>query len=1007
MNVDKRTRPKEPAPPPIEQLLLVSGSQGSRADSSLDASEDSMFRMSDSLLGVFSDLEPSLVEPPCSRKEKVEKQLRTMAKTNPKAYDSIMKNQQKVLDSKFDGIITEQGSNPNAPEEREVAEEARKQVYATEGGRDHYESFRDLLNGSKEGNGPKVEPKLYVEPEESREPEKEKITVVDYPSTGQVEAFTPLMKKPPLPPKSPRAKAEAAPSAQGSPLQKNLSQVSAASAKSAKSNSSRASKKAQKLIKTKSVSGTTSVKSFLGRVSNKSQKPEPKPQVKSESIKPSDSAVSKKSHKEEQPDPLKVLEPKPQAEPERDPKLERSPQPLNLSTSTESKTSIKSSASSRNAASVKATDSVKSAGSTASSKKAARPASPVERSRSTSSQSIDYSERTPSVYLPPIFQRLQQESNEGTLKSKASPAANNVPDRAPKSEETGKKNATQRVKSERNNTRKKMPEGTPKSELDALSGMASSFFSGTTDVQTGAAVVKPVTKPEPNEMIPTSADKVKSILEALSDSAWAKDKDSPKQASAEVVQKSSSEILTAGSIEKAGSKLSTASIADDESAILRRKDGESSNKDGIDDVQLAASAASAPADFPSVQKSSSADASTTPVLAGVASPFDEVALDKDSGKAMNTVADTMKQKEELVSGPSKWKSKFNVKGVFHRGAKSDKLDEISKPDADDLDEEIQLLEDELEATDGNAKEHPASAKEKKSRTKRHKSPLRGIFHRQKPSTTEDKMAVGDELSPVGFSRSPSPDRVSVAMSEVSVPLTSIEKKAEHFFGNTARPADESALTGMDETVAGLSKKPHSPIIKLDYKNSKEIEIVSKSVDYTPMASQHSIGIENTSTPKNPDKVVKRNKISRMMKKFIHNRRPPTKKEELTPVLEDACVEDKLSLLSEKEKKDETAAVHNKEAIDDEEEVPENEVSRDEETLETTLEEETLVTDIVANKAKTENSRSWFSKVGDMIISTGCGQIRCGETDCLTEEAQKVSEEESLIAIVLHTRVARP
>ena len=173
-----------------------------------------MFKMSDSLLGVFSDLEPALVEPPRNRKTKMEMQLRDMATTNPKAYESIMRNQQKVLDSKLDKNVKQQGRDSDGSkegetgdeiyaggDEREAAEDGRTKGDA-EGDREqsnqssgHYESFRDLLNPKKdedELNHIDTGKRRSVEP----------VTVVDYPSTGDVEAFTPPTKKPPLPPKS-------------------------------------------------------------------------------------------------------------------------------------------------------------------------------------------------------------------------------------------------------------------------------------------------------------------------------------------------------------------------------------------------------------------------------------------------------------------------------------------------------------------------------------------------------------------------------------------------------------------------------------------------------------------------------------------------------------------------------------------------------------------------------------------------------------------------------------
>lgn len=1028
MDLDQKTRSaKEELPPPIEQLLL-SGSRLSQANSSLESSqEDSMFKMSDSLLGVFSDLEPALVEPPRNRKSKMELQLREMAVTNPKAYDSIMRNQQKILDTELDKDMVQQGKGSSGSkegetgdeiqagsDERESAEDCRTKIEDAEGVREQsnhssgdYESFRDLLNPKQE----EVEPG-HIDTDKRKDVEP--VTVVDYPSTGHVEAFTPLAKKPPLPSKSLKRTDSVVP-VKLPVLVRAPSQASAASVqstKSTKSTKSTSSRQSKKLAKSDSAEGKTSVKSLTRRKSHDAEAPEP------ECVKPTVSSSSKSS------------------------KIElvgvQSSQQLERTASTSSKASIHASANSEQKPTVDQEQNP-------------TPVQSIQKTKSISADSFTSSKMLePSVCLPPHFQRLQQIKNaEASTQTQSSSADKN---------ESNKKNFADST----SDTASKLPTETPLSDLMPSHPPAveeSTIGKGENEDHEDAATPTPI--------VETSASKLSTIGNfARTGSDMSKIATGPLSTPENVAKNTENPV------------------SDEESVILLKRASVERNK-SFDDCQSTTSIASAPAGFPSAQRCPSCNDSSSEATSQVQSTVPDVNVDN----GITTVTEVKEIEEpafrqaEVTHSP-KWKTK--IQGFFNRSSKPTEIaliDETAVFETEgvgtDVDEDIQLLEDNLEQNDdvdvqvaekGNDQATPKAAPKLESTgrgilgrpkadsaagkgcfvgecpsdnkniqlpednlerkdgvaekvveedmknnfaadqptpkaSSKLKSTRNGIFRRPKAASAAGKGFFGGEGPPEKLSRSPSPDRVSIAASEISLPLTSIEKKDEHFFA-TATSSQNGKEMSTTHGNGDVHPSTESRAIKVDYRNTKEIEIVNafkpSAVVVNPSPSSHPVETWDNASQSitrkkgphgKPSSSVGKGKISRMMARYVHKRSPSPKRKQ-TRSMADAssrASDDFIEMPNFTEVKifgDELTTVKKEEASTVEEEtvaeLVEECVSKGSMNAERAAEALQVVGEVDPFNDQVQKEpkvlQEWLSKVNDFIL-TGCNQIGFGDDVC--------------------------
>ena len=274
------------------------------------------------------------------------------------------------------------------------------------------------------------------------------------------------------------------------------------------------------------------------------------------------------------------------------------------------------------------------------------------------------------------------------------------------------------------------------------------------------------------------------------------------------------------------------------------------------------------------------------------------------------------------------------------------------------------------------------------------------------------------------SRSPSPDRVSVANSEVSLPLTTIEKKQEHFFGKSAVTSSPDIH---DDRDVKASLQPHQRVIKVDYRNTKEIEIVTASksgfVEDTP-TSAHIERVESSCRTvatefeaKEPNRAGK-GKIPRMMAKFVHNRLSLNKTRQTTSVHGSDFVEVKIPLSAKDDNgdnettgipmqvadmEDATTTAEVKELVVEKKSIAAGEETPVKEVLHgktvaaappnmdnnfaKVLEGNSTFDEEVQRAPK--EGQGWFTKVNEMMLAR-CNPMRCGDDVCqsTTQEVRR-------------------
>ena len=899
---------EEPARPPVDHLTF-SGSV-SEGGSSLDSSEEKTFQTKGSLVHVFSEAEPEVLEPPHqTRKDLVEQQLRMLAQSSPKVYESIMKNQQMVLDSKLSEILhqhTRSGSDnlDAAPASRDQEDEraeadtggnrvAPMLSAKSSGGGGVYEAFSDLIKNSKKA----------VEP----------VTVVDYPSTGDVEVFSKFEKPPCAPRRSARPSNEQAPV-----IKRDFSGVKespsagAQSVKSTQSNASRSSKKSQKLKSKGSIKSTASAKSAkssksaVSRASSKKSQPVVKT---SSSMKSAASAKSSASTKESE-------------------KISEKSAELKTSSSMKSTASSKPAASSKKGIRlevVTAVGSIKSAIAKSNTEDSeVRKVVSADNVSVLSDANTVESQREPSVIGPPVMWRLKNAGEK--------PIAD-VP------------------------VLKPPPKNTPNT---GLMSDAATFFADDADKP-------PSTDPNTASLIPTSADKVNAILHALATPKSTK-ADTPNDELA--VQKSTSNTFVSA-----------------ESAILVETSPAEADGDAeeapIAVVGLADELGRDVSSFTDGYYKDAVDEDAEPP----AEPVSEEPVEEKDESSDSPVEKPMEVAQPTSHRSSGWGRKLK-KSFFHRSKPNKSAADSSKVPSSHKESAVSEIPDvqgtgtdgseDIALLDGSATDSTFNGKEKLA-------------------ATGDQIGPTDETPTAGHCRAASPDR-----SEYSGVLKAIEKQKDHYFVNdnadggdepieklsqSLHDTDEGLEVPKTKLFGNLSPRSNkgsdsSSIIKVDYRNTKEIEIVGHAAARP----------ENVSPPDSPKKSVKSgNKLSRMMGKLVRYRRTGKKKTGTHSMLE--------SVIKEEEREEEEEMPSPETPKEEEEPEQEHESPTDEEETAVDGDDEIVESpgpeDAEPQAAMTTDSnKSWLTNFGEMVSTKGCAaDMLCGEdNEHASEAASKTTKD---------------